>query len=243
MRKIFREFRAGWLVCIKIIGITLPAFGTMPVIDWASLAKQGQEITALSDQLTALKSQLELSGQELKSMTGETDFGNWANTAEDLKNREWSPSDWSSALNLEGDGHSARFNQLLAEYESAHPGLTPENIDAYKKGASESLDSMFQEEVTHNQVSQSMASGAYDDVNTDFKNLHELGAQIGSKATDPDLKHAEDLNSRVQLENANLLVQELRMLALLNQQLSQTQATYLEQQQDAAAYLVRDVSS
>jgi hypothetical protein len=247
MGKIFKSFlkrlSLSHFIFLGILGLSLPGWATLPVIDWASLAKQAQEISALGDQLNALKDQLSLSAQELKSMTGENPFGTWRNTLGDLQNREWAPSDWVSALDIKGDKNSPRFQQFLAEYETNHPALTKDNIEAYKKGASQSMDSMFQEEVTQNQVSQSIASGAYADVNADFENLHELGSQIGNETADPDLKHAEDLNSRVQLENANLLVQQLRLLALLNQQLVQTHATYLEQQQDAAAYVIRDVSS
>jgi hypothetical protein len=230
--KIFKII-LGFSLCFFASALT---FSTIPVIDWASLAKEAEEIKALGDQLTLAKSQL-------TSITGLTDLGKWKNAEADLENREWTPADWNSALNLDSSGHSARFNQLLAEYQAAHPNFSPENISTYQKGASKALSSMFTEQVHHDQLSQSMASGAYAEVNQDFKDLHDLGLQIGNASDDQDLKHAVDLNSRVQLEVGNLAVQQIRMLALLNQQMAQSQSTALEEQQDASAYLSQDVRS
>jgi len=209
---------------------------TLPVIDWASLAKQAQEISALSDQLVVAR-------QQLISMTGVTNLGQWKNAAEDLREREWTPSDWTSALNLDLSGNSDRLNQFISEYTATHPALNAPQLAHYQEGASQVLNAIVTEQLHHDQLSQSMASGAYAEVNQDFKDLHDLGLQIGDGSKDPDLKHAVDLNSRVQLEVGNLATQEIRMLALLNQQMAQSQATALEQQQDASAYLSQDIRS
>ena len=232
-----------YLLGAGALGFAMLASATVPVVDWASLANEGTEIGHLVDQVNLLKEQLATATGELHSMTGGNALGEWKNDLADLSYREWSPSDWRSALSSLSSENLGKFNQLMAEYENTHPALTPENIKAYGQGASESMSSMFHEQVSQSQASQAIASGAYAEVNDDFKTLSELGRQIGNKEADPDLKHAVDLNSRVQLEVGNLAVQQLRMLALLNEQLAQNQATYLEQEQDAAAYLARDVSS
>ncbi len=209
------------------------AGSTIPVIDMASILKQVEEIQAL-------KAQIELAETQVHAIQGVTDFGQWKNTVVDLKKTSWGPSDWRSAIDRGSGLESSHYESLKDQYVLLHPALSEENLQHYDKGAGLALTQMFQEQVRHNETSQALASGGYEEVNNDFQNLHDLGMQIGDSSKDPDLKHAVDLNSRVALELGNIQVQELRMLSLLNQQWAQYQATRLEQAEDASGYLAKD---
>ena len=218
------------------------SFAMWPVIDIASIQKEAQEISLLEQELGSLKDQLSVERSALADLQGETNFGQWKNTASDLDHSQWNPSEWVSTVENDADNYSSHYQTLLSQYETLHPPLTPENMEHYSQGAGTALTQMFQEQLHHNSASQALASGAYEEVKQDFQNLHDLGTQIGDSSIDPDLKHAVDLNSRVELEVGNISVQELRMLSLLNQQQVQNQATSLEEEQDASAYLAKDFS-
>jgi len=230
------------------LGVSSLSVATIPVIDYMSIGKEAQELNQLGQEYQALEEQLSVAEgiynngvSELKAITGSDDFGVWENDQSALETRTWSPGDWASALSSAAGGNSGRFQELLKAYQDAHPGMNWTSVSDYSNGASPTKTAIFKENLSENQVSQSLASGAYADVNQNFQTLQKLGSQIGQ---DPngDLKQAVDLNSRIQLEVANLSNEQLRMQALINEQEAQQQSKNLEEENDGAQFLARGVS-
>ena len=78
-----------------------------------------------------------------------------------------------------------------------------------------------------------MATYEFDQINKHMQNLQELSQEI-EKA--PNIKSAMDLNSRIEIELADIQVEELRMQTLMNQQKAQQQSTQIAQESEASQF-------
>ncbi len=187
----------------------------------------------LQKQYDTLKDQYNTLQQQYNAMTGQYGWGNWQNSASDLtQGREWAASDWQSALQGLAGGNPERYKELLAQYQQNHPTVDP---NTYAKGTDPSLSKSYQGQVQTNQASGTMATYEFNAINTHLQMLQQLGQQLETKQNS-DTKSAIDLNSRIQLEVAFISIEELRMQALMNQQVAQLQSATIQQESEASLY-------
>lgn len=215
--------------CILIF-INQPSYAFFPVIDPENIAQNIKEVTQLGKNYTELRNQYKQMQQQYSSITGKYGWGNWKNGSSDLNKREWAPGDWKSALSGMSGGNPGRYQELLQQYKQSHQSMKK---DDFAKGSSQSLATSYQNQVQTNQASSVSATYEFNDINKHLQTLQQLGQQI-EKA--PNLKSAMDLNSRIQLEVAYVSIEELRMQTVLNQQMSQAQASQIAQENEAAKF-------
>ncbi len=165
--------------------------------------------------------QLEVLTSVLEAETGHYDYGKILNSDEDLTNREWSPSDWQSALQGLSGGNPDRYQELLEQYIKDHPSVS---IDDMKLGVSDSYATDYQQTVQVNQAANVQASYEFNDINEHLKNIKTISNEIEGADNE---KAISDLNVRMNTEIAYLMVEEIKMLSLLNQQYAQSIASQL----------------
>ena len=180
-----------------------------------------------------LQQQYEQLKQQYSAVTGRYGFGHWKNAASDLANRKFSASKWEDALKGMAGGNPARYQQLLTQYKQAHSTLT---TDQYQKGTDKNLAASYTHQVQTNQTSATITTHEFNDINQHLQDLQALGQQIEDAGKNKNIKAAEDLNSRITLEVGYIQVEEVRMMAVLNQQMAQTQSSQIAQQNEAALY-------
>jgi len=174
-----------------------------------------EQYSKLKQQYTELTNIRQTSNQLVNDAEGHYGFGNLLNGSQDLSNREWSPDDWKSALQGMAGHNPARYNELLNEYKASHDTLSSDDM---KKGASEEQVKVYQQQVETNRAASVNATYAFNDIKQHLDNVHSLSKQIDSAK---NTKAAMDLNSRLMAEVAYIQIQELKMQAVLNQQLAQ----------------------
>lgn len=174
-----------------------------------------QQYDTLQNAYNTAKSQLD-SVNQLKSMNqGSYGFGTLSNSLSDLKERQWSPNNWNDALNNVAGGNPTRYKELVAAYERNHKTL---DESAYKKGASDAQYALYKKNIAVNKAASVESTYAYNDINKHLKAIHDLSTQIEHAA---NTKAAIDLNSRLLAEIAYIQTQNLKMQALISQQLAQ----------------------
>lgn len=200
----------------------------MPVIDFATIAKLTQEIGQLKKEYNLLndtyenaKSQLQQTKQLVQDIEGNYGFGHLFNEQKDLLERQWSPKTWQDALQGLSGGNSQRYQQLLENYKQNNSTLS---LEEYKKGASSSRAAIYQKEVETNRAASVTASYAFDDIQQHLQKVHDLSYKIEEA---PNSKAATDLNSRLVAEVAYIQIQELKMQAVLNQQMAQQSSSQI----------------
>ena len=200
------------------------------VFDPTNYAENFATATSLAKQYITLKKQYTQMHQQYNSITGNYGWGNWQNGSSDLTQREWAPGDWHSALQGMSGGNPGRYDELVAEYKKSHQNM---GSDQFAKGSDHALTASYKNQVQTNQASSVSATYEFNDINTHLKTLQQLGKQI---ETAKNLKSAMDLNSRIQLEVAYVSIEELRMQTVLNQQMAQSQASKIAQENEAAQF-------
>jgi len=208
----------------------MQAQAIIPVVDWGSIGHLILELKQLKSMYDNGMDQLNKAKQIASDAEGHYDFGNFENGTQDLTNREWSPDSWHDALKGLSGGNPARYNQLVKEYKKNNPTLSDGD---YKKGASDAKLKVYQKQVATNQAAQVQAAYAFNDIKTHLKNVHDISAKI---ETATNTKAAVDLNSRLQAELAYISIQELKMLALMNQQLAQQQSNNIATETQSAKF-------
>ena len=228
-------------VLLGLMSVSLNAFATMPVIDYTEVAKTAEVIGQLDKQYTEMKKQYDTMQnqynqlkQQYQSITGNYGWGDWQNSVDNLTHdREWTASDWQSALKGMSGGNPDRYQQLLDQYKQNHTTMATQD---YAKGTDSALATNYQNEVQTNQASATTATYEFNDINTHLQTVQQLGQEIENAKKNNDLKSAMDLNSRVQVEVAYISIEELRMQAVINQQLAQMQANTIAMQSEASQY-------
>lgn len=213
-----------------LIFINQTSYAFFPVIDPENIAQNIKEVSQLTKNYKEMQDQYDQMKQQYSSITGKYGWGNWNNSSSDLTQREWAPGDWKSALAGMSGGNPSRYNELLEQYKQSHQTMSK---DQFAKGSSQTLATSYQNQVQTNQASSVSATYEFNDINQHLQTLQQLGQQI-EKA--PNLKSAMDLNSRIQLEVAYVSIEELRMQTVLNQQMSQSQASQIAQENEAAKF-------
>lgn len=200
------------------------------VFDPQNYAENVAEVADMTKQYETLKEQYDQMQEQYHSITGNYGWGNWNNSASDLTQREWAPGDWHSALQGMSGGNPERYQELLSQYKQSHQTMSK---DQFAKGSDQNLATSYQNQVQTNQASATSATYEFNDINKHLQNLQQLGQQI---ETAKNLKSAMDLNSRVQLEVAYISIEELRMQTVLNQQMAQSEASKIAQENEAAQF-------
>lgn len=201
----------------KIVVLTIvpmSVFASLPVIDFASIAKLEQEMSVLKETYQNQQGQL-------NSMTGNYGDGNLMNSDSDTKARQWSPNSWDEALRSESGGNDARYQQLLSEYNESHhtvPEQTMENVSSNEQAND------YIQTSNENRAASVNSQHVFSDINTKIQEVYALSKQIEMSKNE---KSAVDLNNRLVSELAYIQLQMLKMQAVTNLQISQTQANRL----------------
>ena len=180
------------------------------------LAMEGYEAAMKVD----IKSQLE-------SITGVTDLGSLLNGETEQNDRKWSPSEWAQVVS---GGNESRYQQLLEDYQTAHPTLSSSDASA---GMSATYATDYQQQVETNQAASSQATYAFNESNTHLDNIKAISDEINKSE---DTKHIQDLNARLNTEIAYLQVEVIKGIAVMNQQMAQQQATEIHDRTEAAKF-------
>ncbi len=216
------------LTCLSLA----PFSFSMIVFDPTEVGKTVQIINQLGEEYQTLQQQYQEMQQQYAAMTGNYGWGKWGNSEADLAKRQWSPSDWKSALNGMAGGNPERYQELLREYQSMNPSMSE---DAFAKGSDATLAKSYRAQVQTNQASSTTATYEFNDINRHLKNLYDLSQQIEDKKNS-DMKSAMDLNSRIQIEASYIAMEEVKMSALINQQMAQMQSQEIAAENEASAF-------
>lgn len=217
-------------ILISLIIFTLPASAFYPVIDVTAIAQLIKQVDQLKQQYDNAVQQLQQQQEIVKDAEGNYGWGTQLDSAADVANRQWTPDTWDDALQGLSGGNPERYQQLLQEYQKNVPTLSQ---DDFAKGSSASNALNYIQNVQTNQAATVSASYAFNDLNTHIQNVHQLTSMIEQTT---DAKAATDLNSRLISEVAYLSTEQLKMQALLNQQLARNSASEILQTTDAAKF-------
>ena len=211
------------------VGLPLPANAVL-VEDPTEWAKTMMVYHKLEAELAQLQDEY----RELKLLKADAEghygYGGLLNGASDLTAREWSPSNWQDALKgLSGDNPS-RYQQLLQAYQAAHPTLSQR---AFTHGASAEAAKNYRQEVHTNEAASVNATYAFNNVEQRLRAIYALSKNIDHAQ---NTKAAIDLNSRLLTEVAYINVQQVKMQALLNEQMAQSAASRIESETQEAKF-------
>lgn len=189
------------------------------VSDVAMLAKAVEQLEQLRAQYELLTRTYQNAQSQLQNIenlknanSGHYGFGDLANSASDLKNRQWSANTWDDALKNIAGGNPARYQELVKAYQESHPTL---NSQTFLKGATQARLTQYEQNKAVNQAVSVQASYAFNDINTHLQAIHALSANIEKT---PNTKSAIDLNSRLLAELAYIQTEQLKLQTLLSQQ-------------------------
>jgi type IV secretion system protein VirB5 len=165
----------------------------------------------LSQTYTNAKSQL-ASIESIKNYnSGHYGFGDLANSASDLKDRQWSSNTWDEALQNISGGNPSRYQELVSAYQKNHVSL---DDDAYRKGASPQRLQLYKQNKAVNQTVSVQTTYVFNEINEHLKAIHDLSTQIEKT---PNTKSAIDLNTRLLSEIAYIQTESLKLQTLLSQ--------------------------
>jgi type IV secretion system protein VirB5 len=201
-----------------------------PVVDIAAIAQRIKSLVELEQQVESQKQGVVQEKKEVADAEGHYGFGNLMGGASDLKNREWSPSDWKSALKGEAGGNPERYQQLLSLYKANHPSMSQDDI---KKVVGEKKAASYQQQVETNQAASINATYSFNNIKKHLDDINQLQKKIEKTK---NTKAAIDLNSRISAEQAYLATQQLKMQSLLNQQMAEQASSDIASETQAAVF-------
>lgn len=209
----------------------------IPVEDFGAYTHMVQELSQLEKEYSLLQDayknaqdQLAQQKQLVSDSEGHYNVGSMLNGQSELTQREWSPNTWDAALHGLSGGNPDRYNQLLSDYKKNHPTLSAEE---FQKGASGPLTQVYQQQINTNQAADVNATYAFNDIQQSLKNVHDLSDQIEKS---PNTKASMDLNARLLAEVAYIQIQELKMQAILNEQVAQQNAEKISAETESAKF-------
>jgi type IV secretion system protein VirB5 len=193
-----------------------------------------QQYDTLQEQYQTMQDSNGQLKQQVSAITGNYGWGNWNNSASQLQQlREWAPSSWQDALQGMSGGNPERYQQLLSEYQQDHATMSTQS---YAQGADTNLANAYQNEVQTNEASATSSSYEFNDINHHLQTLYQLGQQIENAQQNNNMKSAVDLNTRTQLEEGYISVEELRMQTVLNQQMAELQSANIASENEGSQY-------
>lgn len=161
---------------------------------------------------------------------GHSGFGGLFNTDSDVSQRKWSPDSWEDTLRGLSGGNSERYKQLQEIYKKDHPTLS---FETYTKRTNPEMGRIYKSQIQTNQAASVSASFAFNDINKHIQTVYQLSQQIEEAK---NTKAAMDLNSRLLAEMAYIQIQELKMQAILNQQIAQQSSDYISGESQEANF-------
>lgn len=223
---------------VSLIMLNLPlSSNAMLVEDPTEWAKTTMIYHQLVEQLQKTEAQYSLLQEQYQKLQlleadaeGHYGYGGLINGISDLSQREWSPSTWAGALQGLSGNNPARYQQLVKLYQSAHPTLSQSQ---FQQGASADSARDYSEQVQTNDAASVNASYAFNNVQQHLQHIYNLSSRIEQT---PNTKAATDLNSRLLTELAYINVQQVKMQAMLNQQLAQRSASQIQAETDEAKF-------
>jgi len=204
--------------------VLIPVFASAGVGpgDLMILAKLTAQLKQLKEQYDLLHNQFVKTKELVKNSEGSYGFGRIGEGHNDQLNRAWAPKTWDAAAKNLSGGNTSRYQELLREYQNDHPRLSKTQ---YSKGASSARVSLYLQSVQTNDAVGALSTGAFNSVHKHLKDIDYLTSKIEEA---PNSKAAMDLNSRLVAELAYISVEELKMQAVQNKQLSQQTAERLD---------------
>ena len=190
--------------------------------DLMILAKLTAQLKQLKEQYDLLHNQFVKTKELVNNTRGNYGYGRIGERHSDQLNRSWAPATWDAAAKNLSGGNTSRYQELLREYQNDHPRLSKTQ---YSKGASNARVSLYLQSVHTNDAASALSTGAFNSVHQHLKDIDYLTSKI-EKA--PNSKAATDLNSRLVAELAYISVEELKMQAVQNKQLSQQSENRLD---------------
>lgn len=210
---------------------SLMMFSSVYADDVADIEKLLTEIAEASSGTEAYTEALnQLDSQQMDMLLEQFGYGDLLNDDEAQKDREWSPDSWEDALEAQSGGNSERYQQLVEEYKANHPYLADEEM---QKGSSANYTSNYEQQVQTNRAAMSHASYSFEDVNKHLENINELSKKINE---DSNPKAIAEINARINAEVAYLQVEQIKSLAVLNEQMAQDQASGLVHEKAASEF-------
>lgn len=171
-----------------------------------------------------------LDQQQIDMLVEQFGYGDLLNDDTAQKERAWSPDSWQDALEAQSGGNSDRYQQLVDEYQASHPYLSDEEM---QKGSSVSNTTNYEQQVQTNRAAMSHASYSFEDVNKHLDTINELSKKINE---DSNPKAVAEINARINAEVAYLQVEQIKSLAVLNEQIAQDQASSLVNDKAASEF-------
>ena len=171
-----------------------------------------------------------LDQQQIDMLVEQFGYGDLLNDDTAQKERAWSPDSWQDALEAQSGGNSDRYQQLVDEYQASHPYLSDEEM---QKGSSASNATNYEQQVQTNRAAMSHASYSFEDVNKHLDTINELSKKINE---DSNPKAVAEINARINAEVAYLQVEQIKSLAVLNEQIAQDQASSLVNDKAASEF-------
>ncbi len=209
-------------------------FADIPVIDFANITQTAAVVSQLKTQYQTLMNQYTTLKAEYQSIVGNYGWGTFHNSLSQLqKIREWAPSNWQQALQGLSGGNPQRYQQLLRQYAQNHSSMQQSQ---YARGADSKLAQIYHNQASTAKASAAQASYAFNNINHHLKTLYQLGQSVEDATKNHNIKSAIDLNSRIELEVGYVEVAELRMQALINEQISQMQSSTVAEETEKSSF-------
>lgn len=199
-----------------LIALTLSAPAAhaqgIPVIDRNAILKQIESITQLKSQLDALHQQIDQAQQLYGSLNKLTDMADVAQILNDPAIRKALPSDFNSVESLLKGGGSGALAQSASKFLERNSTYRTNADDFYAKELSRLQ--------TRNAGQMSIGQQIYDAATKRIDGIDELREKITSAG---DAKEIADLQARLQVEQAFLQTDLIRMEGLKMVQQAQAQ--------------------
>ena len=235
MTSMQKRLRLVCVTCTLLLPLTSTAM--FPVIDAGAIANLVKNYRQLQSQYDLLRQTYDNATQQLnqtRQLThdaeGNYGLGQLLNSAQDLKNRQWSPNDWQGALRGLSGGNTARYQELVRAYQQHYPSLSQSD---YQKGTNLKQAARYTQDIQVNRAAMVNATYSFNNLNTHLATINKLSEKIDQTQ---NTKAAMDLNSRLIAEVAYIQTQELKMQVLLNQQMAQVNADTIAEKADNAKF-------
>lgn len=186
------------------------------------------EYTSGTEEYTQLMK--ELDQDQMNMLIQQFGYGGLLNDDAAMKERKWSPDTWDDALQGLSGGNSDRYNELVDDYKTAHPYLSNDDMS---KGSSQAYATNYQQQVETNRAAMSHASYSFEDVNKHLDNIKELTSKIDAQ-TNP--RSLQEIDARINAEVAYLQVEQIKSIAILNEQIAQEQASEIVHETAASQF-------
>ena len=233
------------LTSVAVLSVSLVAMGFFPsvlatgwpVFDFSTWWQMYNNFQQLKKQYRTLNRTYQNSKQQLEQVKqiasygkGHYGYGSLLNGAGDLSNREWSPESWDNALQGIAGNNPERYKELVDAYNKTHPSIPKSE---YQKGTNTTQATTYQNNLNANRAASVQATYVFNDIKKHLDNLYQLGKQIDQTK---NTKAATDLTNRIQLELGFISIEELKMQAVLNEQLVQQGVNAIGDQTSAAQF-------